>query len=448
LAVINKEQQRAGRRATSIPTTPATLQYAHGRYGLLPWHRTLEPAIRIAETGYSITPLQRRQANWAAHVLGGSAAELFLPGGSPPTTGYVLRQPALAATLRRIAALGSDDFYCGGIARAIADDMALHGGLLTAEDLARCVPPRECEPISGSYRGRRIVTVPSPGGGPQLLLALRVLERLLSADATPDDWHAGVAQITAAVFRWREQSDSGPGVSSNTEVSTVDEDSSVADVCAALLDDVHPKAPTHLASEEPGDTTHLSVCDRDGNIVALTQSIQSLFGAKTAHPTLGFLYNNYLRTCPRRPHRFQLGPSCRPRSNASPTLVLRDGINSEAPLLALGAAGSRRITSAILQIIAGVLDRDLDLASAIAAPRVHGLSNGKVWLEAPAASERLLQRFVTKGCRPVVKPVHSYAMAAVQALHFLPGGSIHAAADPRRDGTAEIFAQPKNGYFT
>src|SRR5262249_23212724 len=198
-----------------------------------------------------------------------------------------------------------------------------------------------------------------------------------------------------------------------------------------------PRAARQIADrhgEEPGDTTHLSVCDRNGMIVLLTQSIQSLFGAKVAHRELGFLYNNYLCTCLRYPHPYALRPRCRPRSNIAPTLVLRRERGGDRPLLALGAAGSRRITSAILQVISGVIDRGLGVSDAVAAPRVHGLVGRKIWIERPAASEGLLARLRALGRDPIVRPPLAYAMGAVQALQFMTDGSVRGAADPRRDG--------------
>src|SRR5205085_2929371 len=126
-----------------------------------------------------------------------------------------------------------------------------------------------------------------------------------------------------------------------------------------------------LRVEQGGETTHLCIADSQGNVVALTQSIQSLFGAKVANAELGFLYNNYLRTCPRKPHASQLCGCCQPRSNAAPTLVLKNG----RPFLAVGAAGSRRITSAILETICGVIDCGLTISDAVAAPRIHALAS-------------------------------------------------------------------------
>jgi gamma-glutamyltranspeptidase/glutathione hydrolase len=180
------------------------------------------------------------------------------------------------------------------------------------------------------------------------------------------------------------------------------------------------------------------VADADGNVVALTQSIQSVFGAKVANAKLGFLYNNYLRTCPRHPHPSQLGPSCRARSNASPTLVLERTEAGSRPLLALGSAGSRRIISSLLQVTSNVVDRGMAIDEALDAPRVHALLSGRVWMESriilPGLVEWLRRRFlevVTKGPR-------SFAMGAVHALQFRPGET-RAGADPRRDGAAAVL---------
>jgi len=433
---ITAQEQRIGHRATTVPSTPAVLDYAQRKYGALTPGRVMAPAIRIAEDGYAITPLQHRQARVVAGKLRGAASELFLRQGSPPPVGDIFRQPALAAALRRLATCGVEDFYRGGIARLIAEDMRAHGGLITEQDLAECVLPLEREPISVNYRDHRVFTVPPPGGGVQLLLGLQVLERLGPA-APPDiDWYEKVALTTSAVFRDREQRGSkleDPAAFRNGCMLTGSSARLLAaEIAAGTCDRRHGPG----ASEEPGDTTHLSVSDRQGNVVLLTQSIQSVFGAKVAHPKLGFLYNNYLYTCPRHPHPFALARNCQPRSNAAPTLVLRNRAHTMTPLLGLGSAGSRRIISSILQVVSHVIDGNGEIADAVAAPRIHGLSSGKVWIERSASSNALIAKLRERFGKPVLKSRHSFAMGSVQALHFLSSGAVSGAADPRRDGTA------------
>jgi gamma-glutamyltranspeptidase/glutathione hydrolase len=431
LATIDEGQQRRGRTASTIPSTVATLHHAHSRYGRLPRDVVMRPAIAIAEGGYRLTALQRRQIAWVAGELRGSAAgDIFLVRGETPPVDHLLCQPALAGTLRRIAAVTPQDFYRGTIADMISEDMERHGGLITKEDLADRGEPPERNAISGTYRGHTITTTPEPSGGPQLLLALQILERIAPEGfAKPDSqWREAVALATSAAYHERERLSQLP-----IDRYQLEPDRSKADLIA--------KRPLSRGEEHgaeaAGDTTHLSVSDHHGCVVMLTQSIQSVFGAKIAHPALGFIYNNYLSTCPRKPHLHGLMPRCRPRSNAAPTLVLRR--DQPIPLLALGSAGSRRILSSILQVISAVIDHHWDIGAAVAAPRVHGLLSSRVWLERPAVSDDLIARLRARGRHPVIKPALAFAMGAVHALEFPSDAPARAAADPRRDGTAIVL---------
>jgi gamma-glutamyltranspeptidase/glutathione hydrolase len=183
---------------------------------------------------------------------------------------------------------------------------------------------------------------------------------------------------------------------------------------------------------EEGNTTHLCAADDEGGVVSLTQSIQSVFGSKVAHPTLGFVYNNYLSTSPRTTHPYRLGGGSLPQSNAAPTLVL-DGAGK--PVLALGSAGSRRITTSVVQVVSSVLDRGMGVAEAVAAPRAHALLSGKCWAERSmdAASEAALRQRFPDLRR---KGKKSYKLGAVQALAWDSFGGVVGTGDPRRDGAA------------
>lgn len=402
---ISVRQQRNGRRAATVPSTVATLAHAHRRFGSIPWAGTLEAAVAIADDGFRVTALQRRQIGWIASGLRAWAKPSpWLPDNAPPCAGALLRQPALAATLRRIAREGPEDFYTGEIGRAIADDMARHGGLITADDLASLSLPIERTPIALGWRRHRIVTAPAPGGGPTLLRALEAFDAQPAA-ADRNAWYEAIASAVFDAFAERE---------------------SDAAVCGA-------GRPRTAGTEPPGETTHLVVMDGEGMVVSLTQSIQSVFGAKVMHPTLGFFYNNYLRTCPRADHPNALGARCRPRSNATPTVVFDDAGH---PVLALGAAGSRRIISSILQVIARVLDEGASVDAAIRAARLHPLVDGDVWVEAPALTPALAARLERRFSRIRTKRALDYTMGAVQALRVSADGRVSAAADPRRDGCA------------
>lgn len=446
LDLVSRSQQRNGYRACTVPSTPATLDYARRKYGVLSGSQVLRHAIRIAEEGYRITQLQHCQMRWVAALLQTSAetSKLFLPDGVPLPAGSLFRQPALAATLRRLADDGIEDFYFGYIARQITEDMRDHGGLISEEDLANCCLPAEREALRLDYRGYEVISVPPPGGGLQVLLALRFIEELAPDGFSGDSerWQEAIALAIYSVFREREKYLLRLEDLSPSRKDWLFDRGRIRE----MIDELTVTKGTGCAekpisaSEEPGDTTHLTVADGQGNVVALTQSIQSLFGAKVANGSLGFLYNNYLRTCPRSPHSYQLGSRCQPRSNCAPTLVLKNGPAKKFPVLALGAAGSRRITSAIVQVASGVIDRGLTLSEAVAAPRVHALLNKRIWIERPAASQTLVEELERKSFKPEIKRALSYRMGCVQGLQWLPGGSVLASADPRRDGAGKILA--------
>jgi gamma-glutamyltranspeptidase/glutathione hydrolase len=428
-----------------VPSSAATLGYAQKKWGALSLEKVMKPAIRLAEEGYAITTLQRRQLVWVMGYLSAStsAARLFLKNGVPPGVGEILQQKELAATLRRLAEYGIQDFYDGEIARLICEDMREHGGLITRTDLAGLTLPVEREPLWISYRGYRIATAPPPAGGLQLSLALKVLERIhTNVRDSLSDWYINIAETIYEVFRERERLPIKPGELSDQLQELILGDAHAGELASSILKRRNrsgdsrsfDSAVTCAGDHEPGDTTHLCVTDGDGNVVALTQSIQSLFGAKVANARLGFLYNNYLCTCPRKPHPYQLGSRCSPQSNVAPAIAFKSDFHQDIPFLALGAAGSRRITSSVLQVLSNVIDRELHLQPAVDAPRVHALLSDKVWLENPAASDELLEKLRSRFRRVVIKQARHYKLGAVQGVQLFDNGGAIGAADPRRDG--------------
>ena len=446
--VSGKEQQK-GYRACTIPSTPATLEFARKRYGVLPPAKVMEPAIRLAEDGYAITRLQRRQTKWCQKdLLASPAARLFLKDGRPFQTGDIFRQRELAVTLHRLADVGAEDFYQGQIARAIAEDMARNNGLITEKDLAEAQVPVERDALAVTYRDYQVVSVPPPGGGLQVLLGLKILEQFPSDNLTLqiDKWYEVLAEVTHAVFCERDRFVVHPRDLTPSLLKWLLSDERASEVAKRIQADCSQTA-SELDTEEPGETTHLCTVDSHGNAVALTQSIQSLFGAKVANGQLGFLYNNYLCTCKRRRHPYHLGSRCIPQSNIAPTLVLRKSLCGEVgsdgdvgyggePSLVLGAAGSRRITSAILHVISAVIDRVISFEEAVSLPRVHGLRSRKVHIERPAATEPLLRRLEKRFRKVTIRAPHSYSMGCVQAIQFRSDRALVGVADPRRDGMA------------
>lgn len=433
-STISHRDQMSGIRSTTIPTTPATLGRAQARFGTLPLAEVLAPAIQIAENGYGITRLQRRLLTWTApHWEPGSPeAATFLSDGKPYKIGQIFRQPKLAETLRLIARHGVREFYEGSIAHDILKDMSTRGGLISAADLAAVMSeesgPSERAPLVSSYRSYRVLGTPPPAGGVQVQLALNLLERLLHGDEDESSWRVALALATRTAFRERERWPDHPGDVTPSILSWM-VSSARAEMLADRVRAGMAEPPIADSLGEEGNTTHLTATDRHGNVACLTQSIQSVFGSKACHPTLGFVYNNYLSTCPRSTHPYKLAPGALPQSNAAPTIVLD---SAGGPALALGSAGSRRIASSIVQTISAVLDRGMSLSDAVASPRAHALLNGGCWHESSMPAECVRE---LKACigQTASKGPTSIKLGAVQALRWTDG-RLEGAADPRRDG--------------
>jgi gamma-glutamyltranspeptidase/glutathione hydrolase len=255
-----------------------------------------------------------------------------------------------------------------------------------------------------------------------LLQALKVIERLApdGFEKSSDAWYETMADVVYAVFGFRER----------WPIHAVDFTPSVRrwllgdELAGELANGIRCTSlhePLETGDEPPGDTTHLSVADTQGNVVALTQSVQSLFGSKVAHPKLGFFYNNYLVTCPRYRHPSQLAGGCTPRSNVTPTLVMaRDSAGSKTggdispaprPVLAIGAAGSRRIISATLQVLSGILDgggsRRPRSATACTSDFADVTAGSRSRSRFPTPWEQSRQSNVTATAAPALLPTHA-----------------------------------------
>lgn len=442
LEKLTPEQQQLGHTATTIPTTPKVLDAALRRYGTLDRQTVLAPAIEMAQRGLRVTSLMRRQAIWCKASLKASptGSALVLKDGAIYTEGDWFTQPALARTLQRMSSVGVEDFYAGEIARDIAADMEAHGGILTTDDLATVTEPVEKSPLSCAWQGQTVFTVGPPGGGVQVLLGLRLLERIAAERdlSAPENWYPMIGETTHAVFRLREELAIPLHELTTSRIDDLIGDEHIDQLATAILageipQTAHTSHDWSLAdAEEPGETTHLCTADAAGNVVSLTQSIQSLFGARAGSLKLGFLYNNYLLTCPRTPHPFQLAGGCQPRSNAAPTMV----VSPRGEVLAIGAAGSRRITSGILQSLAGVFLRGLSLIDAVAAPRFHVKQSRNCWIETSPQTDAIADDLKQRFRRIEFRKAHSFAMGCVQAVQVTRDGRQIGVADPRREGTA------------
>ncbi|HSG99993.1 MAG TPA: gamma-glutamyltransferase, partial [candidate division Zixibacteria bacterium] len=417
--------RRRGYRATTVPTTPATLAYALERFGTFSLARALEPAIALAENGVVVSQLlSSLMAREAKHLRRFTGGSVFLKDGRPYRPGDTLTQPALADTLRRLARNGVKSFYSGQIARVIHDDMSRNDGLLQRDDLARTPWPLERRPVVTRFQGRRVVTFPPPGAGRALIEILNILEHFTDKQRefdTPDGALALAAAIQQAA-RDRQDRPFDP----NFYQQVTGRHMLSSKFAKQRAGEIRKRIQTQ------GETTHLSVFDKDGSVVALTQSIERVFGSCVVTPELGFLYNNYMSAFEYEDisHPYYMRPNAAPWASVAPTIVYR----GKRPWLALGSPGSERIVSTVAQVLLRLNNHTP--FDAVAAPRLHCSLEGVVSLEAsrfrndvPLALERV--GFTIDRREPL-----SFYLGCVQLAMRERHGFV-GVADPRRDGSAE-----------
>lgn len=365
-----------GPKAVVVPSQPLGLWTAHQSFGRVPWAELLAPAAALAEEGpvvdWHTTLMIATAVGDLARDPG--AAERFLRAGQAPAapaanTGQQLRLPMkrLAATLRTLAEDGAPALYRGPIAEGIAADMRAMGGYLAAEDLA-AYEVRRVEPLRIDYRGSRIHVLPELNGGPTLAVAFEALKREAREPGAAPAGADYVAYARALRAAWEDR-------------------------FRRLGDAGERSAPTC--------TTHLTVVDREGNIVTLTQTLLSLFGARIVLPTSGILMNNGVNWFDPRPGGPNgIAPDRRVLANYVPAVM-----TGPESVMAAGGCGGRKIIPAVFQLLAMRADFGLDLEALVHAPRVDVSGGPEVVTDRrmeAATLQALDEAFETVLAEPVV----------------------------------------------
>jgi gamma-glutamyltranspeptidase/glutathione hydrolase len=431
-----------GPLASGVPGAVAGLVAAHSRYGTLPLAAVIRPAIRLAAEGVVVdSALARSLSNAGSLIAQFGGAETFLPGGAAPAPGTLLRQPALARTLERIAAGGADGFYRGETARAIVDELQRLGGIITAEDLARYTAVWR-EPVRATYRGHTVLSMPpSSSGGVTIAEALNILEGF---DSLPSFGSARRAHLLASAYQRafvdRNEKLADPAFVA-VPIAELTSKAYAARLRATI--DTTRATPTRALLRqrvEGTETTHYSVVDAAGNAVATTTTINALYGSGVYIVGAGFFLNDEMddfATRPGYPNMFGLvqgeanavQPGKRMLSAMSPTVVLSPG---DSLLLVLGARGGPRIITGTSQVIINVIDHRMTLADAMSAPRLHHQAlpdtlRHEMHGLTPAVIDSLAQ--MSWGVGP------TGGVGLVNAIMRVPGG-YHGVADPRSSGKA------------
>ena len=322
----------------AIPSAVAGYAHMHGRWGVLPFTDVMAPALALARRGLPQDWFTTLKIANAAAVLARypSSAAIYLPGGLPPVAPYqgvpgYFQLGNLPDTLAHLAKAGLRDFYEGDVAATLAADFAAIGSLLTADDLRRCearvVPATEVE-----WHGRTIQLATGLTAGPTFVRVLEAMRDVPRGAAPDAAWFASFARAMKAAYAER----------------------------LASLGETEPKAAESC-------TTHLTVCDADGTMIAVTTTLLSSMGSRVVLPRSGVLMNNGVMWFDPRPGQpNSAAPGKRPLTNMCPVIV-RD---SSGPMLAGGASGGRRILAAVAQALAFTLDFAMEPSAAAHYPRI------------------------------------------------------------------------------
>lgn len=374
------DPSRTGGLAVAVPGSPAGYFELHRRFGRLPWSRVVEPARKLAEQGFELGLRTARQLALERDRLERfpNARSQWLPGGFPLGAGVRIQLPRLAEALRRYQTEGPRAFSEGPLAEAIVRVVQAAGGVLSHEDLA-AYRPRWREPIAFEIEGWQLYSMPLPSSGGYLAAAMAAMLRARGFRELP---RASVlrAHLFAEAARraYRDRTDFGDR--EEIDLAALLRPERLEALAQSIRADRATSSAELVASSQPTregtETTHISVLDRDGNAVALTTTINEIFGSAVWIPEVEIFLNNEMddfATRPGQPNAFgliqgkanEVAPGRRPLSSMTPIVGVR---GSER--LAIGGRGGSRIPTGVLQVLFAYLEGDTPLG-AVTRPRLH-----------------------------------------------------------------------------
>lgn len=439
------KKSRESALGIGVPGTVAGLSLALEKYGSGKFKLAdlLAPAIKLARDGFiladdsadTLPDYRDRLAKWPA------SAKIFLRAdGTSLRQDDKLIQADLAATLEAVASQGPQGFYQGAVAEKLAKGIQDAGGIITADDLKNYQPTIRT-PVRGTYRGYDIISMPQPSsGGTVLLETLNILEgynlRAMSA-ASPSALHVEIEAMKRA-YADRARYLGDPAFVNAPISQLIAKDYAAKQRATIDMNKATPWNDSVLSPPREGsNTTHFSVADQFGNAVSNTYTLNFSYGMGLVAEGTGVLLNNELddfTAAPGASNAYGLvgfeanlpGPGKRPLSSMTPTIVLKDG----KPVLVTGSPGGSRIISTVMQVIVNALDFDMNIAAAVAAPRLH-----HQWLPDEVRIERgfpaeTLDALRAKG-HTIVEPL---GQTSANSIAVSPDGML-GAPDPRSRGS-------------
>lgn len=439
--VVNDEITVGG-KASGVPGTVAGLLTALEKYGTMKRADVMAPAIKHAGEGIIVSKNLEGiiQDNYDKLVKFDAASEVYLKDGLPYEAGDRLVNKDLAATLTKISKEGKKAFYEGEIAKKIADEVQKQGGLMTVEDLKNYTI-EEREPVVGKYRDYTIISCPpASSGGTHIVQLLNMVENYdlkAMGDNTPESWHIWAESMKQAFADRAEYMGDTAYVKVPLKGLTSKE---YAKEVVKKIDlekagkDIKIGDPSKY---ESGSTTHFSVMDKDGNMVAVTQTINYFFGSGVVVPGTGIMMNNEMDDfVPQKNMKNSIEGGKRPLSSMSPTLVLDP---KNRPLMTIGSPGATRIIPAVALTISNVIDHGMTLQEAINAPRIAQFQSGKLNAEGRMSFESY-NKLQEMGHEINIRGTYDNYFGGVQGIMMdYDTKTLQGGADPRRDGQAAAF---------
>ncbi|MXP62044.1 gamma-glutamyltransferase [Roseomonas sp. M0104] len=423
-------ENAVGVLAMAVPGALAGWCKALAEHGTLPLAEVLRPAVRAAAEGFRVTAYLTGAIQDAAADLARDPglAATFLPDGGPPAVGTLLRQPVLAESLRLIAEQGPAALYGGELGRALAAHMAATGGLIGTGDLESYATV-EREPVIGHYRGFEVLAPPPPSSSgvhmTQMLNLLEGFDLAALGSGSAETVHL-LAEALKMAFADRAVATADPAFI-NVPVEKLTSKDYAAERRALLRRDAAQDWAPGIPPAESANTTHVTVADSAGNIVATTQTINSLFGARFSIPGTGLIANNYMFNFDPHPGKaLSVAPGKRVFTSMAPTIVRKGG----RPAFALGLPGGLRIFGSAMQAVINLIDHGMDLQDAVEAPRIW--TNGHTLELEPTVAAEVEAKLAALGHR--VQRV-KHIGGGMGAIRFHDDGMLEGAACWRADGT-------------
>ena len=433
--VVNRENS-VGAKSVAVPGEAAGLAALLERHGTMSLAEVLEPSIRLAEEGVTVTPMFRRmvEENAAKLEKSSDAFRIFLNRGRPPSVGDRFRNPELGMSLRKIANEGTAAFYSGEIADAVVSSIEKHGGVLSRRDFADYRVEFKT-PAQGSYRGYSIISSPPPSsGGSHIIQALNILENFDLAGLeinSPEYLH-----LFSEVFK-QVYADRARYMGDTSFVDVPVNGILSKEYAKNLAERIDPDRAGDLSCFDPwafehSDTTHYSIGDSEGSLIAVTKTINHFFGSALVAEGTGILLNNSMADFSTdRGHVNTVEPSKRPLSTMAPTILLKQGM----PFAVVGSPGGERIINVLTQVISRLIDHKLPVQQAVDCHRITQNTANMLYCEAGIPA-RVREQLESKGHRITVRQRLDRMMGGVHAVLYDDQSVIQGGADPRRDGIA------------